>query len=230
MATKKNSSRTGTNDGRARNFATVVYPESAPDNWLNILADSKVPIFVSPFHDRDINPDGTPKKPHYHVITMYEGKKNPDTVAEFFKSFGGVGIEVISSIRGYARYLCHKDNPEKAQYSEEEVKAFGGADYSSVCGLPTDKYKAIGEMMEFCEKEDIYLYADLLIYAKIHRYDWFRVLCDNGTMVIKEYLTSREYGKKHPALSVYAKGTLEEKSAEATVNEDGVITGGTTDD
>ena len=112
---------------RYRNFATVVYPESAPENWLEIIAESKTPVFVSPIHDKDINPNGEPKKTHYHVMSMNEGKKSKEQMIEFFSSFGGVGCEVVNSLRGYARYLCHLDNPEKAQYNPEDVKAFGGA-------------------------------------------------------------------------------------------------------
>jgi hypothetical protein len=83
------------------------------------------------------------------------------------------------------------DNPEKAQYPVEDVRAMCGADYTNVIGLVTDKYKAIGEMIDFCELHDIYSYSDLLKYARMEKFEWFRVLCDNGTIVIKEYLKSR---------------------------------------
>lgn len=65
-----------TRDTRVRNFATVVYPESAPENWQDILSRHCVPAFISPLHDKDINPTGEPKKPHYHVVLMFEGKKS----------------------------------------------------------------------------------------------------------------------------------------------------------
>lgn len=183
---------------RTRNYATVVYPESAPENWKSIIADSKVPVFISPLHDKDINPNGEPKKAHFHVLALYEGPKTPEQARSFFESFGGVGCEVVQSLRGYARYLCHLDNPEKVQYKPDDVIAYGGADYVTTIGLPTDKYKAIREMIEFCDQNGNDCYADLLEYASVHRYDWFRVLCDNGTVVMKEYLKSKSWkeGKK----------------------------------
>ena len=98
-------------DNRKRNFATVVYPESAPENWQEILAGMFVPAFISPLHDKDINPTGEPKKPHYHVVVMNDGKKSIEQAQELFAAIGGVGCEVVQSIRGYARYLCHLDNP-----------------------------------------------------------------------------------------------------------------------
>lgn len=182
--------------GRTRNYATVVYPESAPENWQETLSEMCIPCFISPLHDKDINPDGETKKPHFHVMLMYDSVKTLEQAVEVFSQIGGVGHEIIQSIRGYARYLCHLDNPEKAQYSPEDVTAYGGADYITTIGLVTDKYKAIGEIIDFCEENDIFNYAQLLVWCRANRFDWFRVLCDNGTFVVKEYLKSRAWGCK----------------------------------
>lgn len=190
---KKNSGQ-----GRTRNYGCVVYPESAPENWQVILAEQCVPAFISPLHDRDIDPQNQPKKPHYHVMLMFEGVKSPDQAKEIFKRIGGVGCEVVNSIRGYARYLCHLDNPEKAQYSTDDVRSLGGADYTAIIGLVSDKYKAIREMIAWCKENDIFSYAELLDYCACCNDGWFRVLCDNGTMVIKEYLKSREWQSRQP--------------------------------
>ena len=40
-------------DSRVRNFATMVYPESAPENWRETLAGYFVPGFISPIHDKE---------------------------------------------------------------------------------------------------------------------------------------------------------------------------------
>ena len=178
---------------RYRNYATVVYPDSAPENWQAILSDQLVPAFISPLHDMDTNPDGEIKKSHWHVMLVYEAPKSTDQANDIFNSISGVGCEIVQSLRGYARYLCHLDNPEKHQYPPEDVKALCGADYSSAIGLPTDKYKAIKEMMEYIRQNEIYSYSDLLDYCSLERFDWFRVLCDNGTVVMKEYLKSRSW-------------------------------------
>lgn len=182
--------KTTNGSGRTRNYATVVYPESAPENWQEILAEQKVPAFISPLHDMDFNPGGEKKKEHYHVVIMFEGVKTMEQAEDLLKMIGGVGVEKVNSIRGYARYLCHMDNPEKYQYSQDNVRCLGGADFVSTIGLPTDKYKAIAEMMDYCISERVYSYAALLHYCKEERFDWFRVLCDNGTMVMIEFLKS----------------------------------------
>lgn len=173
-----------------RNWATMVYPESAPEHWQEILADFHVAAFISPLHDLDFNPTGEQKKPHYHVMLMFEGKKSSDQVRQLFDQIGGVGLEVVDSLRGYARYLCHLDNPEKALYNPEDVRCFAGADYHGIIGLAIDKYKSIIEMMNWCKDEKCYALSTLLDFAAEERMDWFRVLCDSGTYVVKEYLKS----------------------------------------
>ena len=194
-----------TKDGRSRNYATVVYPESAPADWIDRLASFVIPCYVSPLHDSDVNPTGEPKKEHYHVLFCFEGKKSKEQISQIVETIGGVGCESVNSLRGYARYLCHLDNPEKHQYSIDDVKSFGGADYITAINLVTDKYKCIKEMIDYCKTNKVYVYADLLEYCSENRSDWFRVLCDNGTVVMKEYLKSAHwkmtsYDKKHEEL------------------------------
>ena len=183
-------------DVRKRNFATVIYPESAPENWREILAGYFVPAFVSPLHDRDVNATGEPKKAHHHVMVMFEGKKSEEQVKNLFDSIGGVGLEKVESLRGYARYLCHLDNPEKAQYNPSDVISLNGSDYSYTIGIVADKYKAVREMIAFCKTNQIVSYAELLEYAAVEQDTWFRILCDSGTVVMKEYLKSVSWGNR----------------------------------
>lgn len=179
---------------RTRNYATVVYPESAPPNWQETLAEFMVPAFISPLHDKDKNPQNEPKKPHYHVLIMFDSVKTAEQAKEVFEAIGGVGCERVQSLRGYARYLCHLDNPEKHQYDSGGVRALCGADYAGTINLVTDRYCALKEMMHYCKTNGIYNYADLMEIAMETNDGWFRVLCDNGTIVMKEYLKSLSWG------------------------------------
>ena len=58
-STRSKKTSTNKGSGRFRNFATVVYPESAPADWLTVLDSLHVPAFVSPLHDADVNADNT---------------------------------------------------------------------------------------------------------------------------------------------------------------------------
>ena len=191
MSEKKSNSQ------RTRNYACVVYPDSAPENWKEIIAESKIPVIISPLHDSDLNPDNVPKKVHAHVMAMYEGVKTREQVETFFKSFGGVGVEVVNSVRGMARYFCHLDNPEKHQYDINQVTCYGGVDYMHLIGTSADKAKAIREMLTYIEEDDVTCFADLLLYASINRSDWFDALINNSAYVIKEYIKSRTWKLHH---------------------------------
>ena len=37
----------------SRCFGIMVYPESMPENWMEILEEYNIPMAVSPLHDRD---------------------------------------------------------------------------------------------------------------------------------------------------------------------------------
>lgn len=186
-------SKKSSGQGRTRNFAAVVYPDSAPDFWQGILAEQAVPAFISPLHDKDVNPTGEPKKAHYHVMLMFEGVKSIEQAEEVFSLINAVGCVKINSVRGYARYLVHADNPEKFQYSVSDVVSLCGADYLNATALQSDKYVAISEMIDFIVENNYFSYAKFMIYCKENRLDWFRCLCDSSTLVIKEFLKSRKW-------------------------------------
>lgn len=177
---------------RTRNWATIVYEPIG--DWVEKLQDFCVPFFVSPLHDQDLDATGQPKKAHYHVLLMFDSVKTDAQAREIFESIGGVGCEKVSSLRGYARYLCHLDDMDKHQYDINSVFSYGStADYVTVIGLPTDKYDSIAEMIDWVDREGVISYASLLRYAKANNEIWFRVLCDSGTLVMKEFIKSRTW-------------------------------------
>lgn len=180
-------------DERVRNFASVVYPESAVENWIDILNDLHVAAFISPLHDKDIDPDGNVKKPHYHIMLMFEGKKDfENQVKPIFDTIGAVGREYIQSLRGYARYLCHLDNPEKHQYNVGDVISLAGADYLECIGLPDDVHKCICEMEAWAIENKCIYYSELSTFARMYKPEWHRVLIHNS-IHISYFLRSLEY-------------------------------------
>lgn len=176
------------------------YPEGnppAPENWKEIIADWLVDCLVSPLHDRDVNPDGSPKKPHWHGILSFDSLKSPEQVAELVAPLNGPKpIKPNGTMRNCAAYLTHANNPEKAQYSPGDVLSFGGIDYREALLRTADKYGYIGEMMDWCDEQGVRSYANLLRFARKEREEWFRCLCDNGTYVMKEYLKTASFDER----------------------------------
>lgn len=182
-------------DKRTRNWTTVFYPESCPEDWEQKIQELCVPAFVSPLHDKDINPDGTPKKPHYHAVLMFNGVKSYTQVKEMVSTFGGVDPKIVNNLVGVARYLVHKDNPEKAQYDPKDVKSFSGADWSELILTPTDIRLTLREIVSFMRKNSINYYDDLLNYCLDHNQEWFDIAMKN-TLSLRSYCVSRATKKK----------------------------------
>lgn len=174
--------------GRTRNYATIMYLDSAPDNWKEIISDWMIPVFVSPYHDNDINPNGTQKQPHYHIQVMFDSVKTVAQAKELFSTINGRGVEVLNSTRAYARYLCHLDHPDKAQYNPKDVLSFCGADYFGIISLSSDRYTVVREMQQFCIDYDVRNFAVLSRYASLFNENWHRALTDNCSYIMERFL------------------------------------------
>lgn len=179
--------------GRTRNWVFIVYPESAPKNWRDILDDFHIEWVESPLHDSDKNDAGELKKPHWHVLLMFEGVKSVEQVKEVSEAVLGTIPIKCNSPKGTVRYMAHLDNPEKHQYDKSKIIAHGGADVGELL-KPTSsaRYMLIREMSEFIRDNDVREYEDLYFYAMEYRFDdWFPILCDSGTYVLDSLLRSR---------------------------------------
>ena len=113
---------------KKRNWAFVVYPESAPSDWIEQLQQRGVVGAISPLHDKDLNATGEPKKAHWHVIVTYEGPTAQSVVERLTERLNAPKPIPLEQVRGYYRYLTHKDNPEKAQYDEKDIQTLNGFD------------------------------------------------------------------------------------------------------
>lgn len=190
------NSKSNNKNTRTRNFASILYPESASPNWLEILKEQHIPFLVSPLHNNDLNPTGDAKKPHYHIILIFDNVKTVEQATEIFKLINSVGCEKINSLKNYSRYLCHLDNPEKAQYKTEDVIAYG-IDYLDIIKSTSNKYKMLEEMQDFCDKYDVVSFYLLCQYARKNNKEWYKTLCDNGSVYMREYLKSKDWSMKN---------------------------------
>lgn len=182
---------------KKRNWAFVLYPESAPKNWKEMLAQSGVQCAISPLHDRDVNPTGEPKKPHYHVILVYGNPTTYSNVKSLTNGRLGQTIpQPLEQVQGYYRYLTHDDNPEKAQYSKNDIEHLNGFDIREFVELSKSEVIRIKrELLAFIRDNKIYEYADLmelLMDGGEETADYFEV-ASNNTVFFDRYLSSRRF-------------------------------------
>lgn len=117
---------------KGRYWAFVGYEDSLPVNYIEILNMTGLPWARSPYHNKDINPTGENKKPHYHFIICWGGPTTFKAVKSLVVGRLHCPIPImLQSPKGYFRYFTHKDNPEKHQYSEKDIKVYNGFDVGS---------------------------------------------------------------------------------------------------
>lgn len=192
MAKKKSSLPA---DGRTRNWCAVVYPDSAPENWRDILDGQHICWVESPLHDQDVNPGtGEVKKPHWHVLFLFEGKKSFDQVQAIIEPLNCTIPQICHEVRGCVRYMAHLDNPEKAQYPIDQIVGHGGADLADLI-KPTasERHEIIRQMISWCKENRITEFQDLMDHAAECEPDWFSALCDSCVIVMTAYLKSARH-------------------------------------
>lgn len=183
--------------GRTRSWTFILYPESAPGNWREILDELFIEWVESPLHDKDVNPDGELKKSHWHILLMFPSVKTFEQVVEIIDVLNAPSPQKAMSAKGVVRYMLHLDNPEKFQYDKSELKSHGGADLSELI-KPTssDRYDLIKEMILFIRDNEITEMKQLLEYAIEERFDdWFPLLSDNSAYIVGQYIKSSRHSK-----------------------------------
>ena len=156
---------------RSRNWTFLVYPDSEKLDpyWRDTLSEMGLQCAISPLHDSDKNKDGTPKKAHHHCVLVFDSVKARDQVQEICRKIGtNEQCQRVLNLKGTLRYLCHLDDPQKAQYKPEDVQVIGGLDYSKMSTSDEDEERnangQIGQILHIVYEYGIYNYADLADY------------------------------------------------------------------
>lgn len=182
---------------KKRNWAFVLYPDSAPKDWREQLQRSGLQCAISPLHNQDVNPTGEPKKPHYHVILAYSGPTSFNVVKALTNGRLGQTIpQALEQVEGYYRYFTHQDNPEKAQYSAKDIQTINGFDIRDFVELTkSEVIRLKREIQAFIRDNEIMEYADLmdlLMDAGEEMADHYEVAANN-TVFFDRYLSSRRF-------------------------------------
>lgn len=167
---------------RHRGFNAVFYPESAPENWREIVDSWHVPALAM-LHDQE------DKKPHYHLLLMFSSMKSLPQVHNLTDQLGSKELQPSYDIRASARYLLHLDHPGKFQYPFSGLEAFSGA---SALDLTVPVGDPFEELMAFVREQGILEYSDLIDYCLDNRRDWV-VWARNHTVYLLGYFTSARY-------------------------------------
>lgn len=120
---------------RSNKWTFLLYKESAPENYLDIIESLHTPYVLSPWHDKDINKQtGEFKKSHKHGALFFDSLKSYSQVSELLTQNLNTPahVEVVLSPKGLYDYFIHAENPEKTLYDIKDIE--------SGCGFDLEKF------------------------------------------------------------------------------------------
>ncbi|MDU1526178.1 MAG: replication protein [Lactococcus lactis] len=185
---------------RTNKWAFLIYQESAPQDYLNILEEMHIPFILSPWHDKDVNRStGELKKSHKHGALFFETLKSYSQVSELLqdKLNSPAHVEVVMSPKGMFDYFTHAENPDKTPYNIEDIE--------SGAGFELDKFLAeqvsdefLNEVIDLIENNDIIEFEELISYARANNYLLLSLVIDK-TYFFAKFLDSRRHNPKRKA-------------------------------
>lgn len=174
---------------RSLAFCCLVYPDSAPSDWLLRLESLQIQACISPLHDSDLTDDGQLKKPHYHVFMRYGSLKSISQAQSDMDTFGGVYPKddnlfvlncFVRSVPVTLRYWCHLDSPDKAQYSVSDVRCFGGLSYMDIINEDVSASSYMFDICDYIRDAHVWRFYDLVLYSRRFKPEWFNVIVRNA--------------------------------------------------
>lgn len=189
---------------RSRNWNVIFYPEDLPEEWQQRLDEQCVPWIEGPVHDLDYNANGEKKKPHVHALFCFEIIKRVEQVKEFFATIFGtsesgsiVGVATPTMCidrRGTVRYMAHLDNPEKAQYDANDIKAHGGMNLSELLySSMEDLERQLSAVHDIINHQDIVEFYDLMEHLRLNNQELFVFVAARYTRYFSELVRSRRH-------------------------------------
>lgn len=152
-------------ESKARHFTFLIYPDSAPTGWLEVLRDIGLPMAISPIHDKDeadqkrveatisdsrniwseeqqeeYRRSHKYKKEHYHVVYVSKTPITPSAVRNRLqRALGNLAVnmvQVVDNIENMYLYLSH----DSASAIEEGKYKYAKDDIVHLNNFDIDRY------------------------------------------------------------------------------------------
>lgn len=189
------------NEKKSKYWAFLLYEDSMPTNYKEIITQWFLPVCISPKHDKDVYEETTEshkkgeiKKTHYHVLLCFGNTTTYKTALNYAKELGANIVKPISSSKGAYDYWTHKNNPEKAQYNEEDMQYFGGFNTRDYIGKTEHEIDiALNTIIHIINDKNLYELKEVYDYLDKMNLTEYRDLIHHKTLFIKEYVKSKKF-------------------------------------
>ena len=181
-------------DKRSNKWAFLIYQESAPKNYLDILEEMHIPFVLSPWHDKDVNKEtGEFKKAHKHGVLFFESLKSYTQVSELLTERLNTPshVEVVMSPKGMYDYFIHAENPEKTLYNMDEIESGCGFDLNQFL-VSNNNDQFLSTMIDIIEEHNFTEFNNLVRYARVENPSLLNLIIDK-TYFFAKYRDSRRH-------------------------------------
>ena len=181
-------------DKRSNKWAFLIYQESAPKNYLDILEEMHIPFVLSPWHDKDVNKEtGEFKKAHKHGVLFFESLKSYTQVSELLTERLNTPshVEVVMSPKGMYDYFIHAENPDKTLYNMDEIESGCGFELEQFL-ITNNNEQFLSTVIDIIEEHNFTEFNNLVRYARVENPSLLNLIIDK-TYFFAKYLDSRRH-------------------------------------
>ena len=181
-------------DKRSNKWAFLIYQESAPENYLDVLEEMHIPFVLSPWHDMDVNKEtGEFKKAHKHGVLFFESLKSYTQVSELLteKLHTPSHVEVVMSPKGMYDYFIHAENPDKTLYNMDEIESGCGFELEQFL-ITNNNEQFLSTVIDIIEEHNFTEFNNLVRYARVENPSLLNLIIDK-TYFFAKYLDSRRH-------------------------------------
>lgn len=202
---------------RSSKWALIVYPDSAPSDWKQLLKLSLVSFAVSPLHSPDPDGSGDERKQHWHVLMDFDSLKSAEQVKKITFLTNGTNPQIVNNPSGYYQYMIHFNDPDKEQFNDgfeaiEQFNGFNGDKYEKYSEKQLDAI--FTDIINIIDENNITEYSqlvNLVVNPEYDKQDYLRIIRHN-TIFFNSYISSRRNMiKKREVLDINQRLLLLEK-------------------
>lgn len=192
---------------KGRVWTAILYPESLPEDWEEIIASWGHPVALSPIHDQDVEDKDDPKrkvkkgdlkKPHFHMILRYPNTTTWSKIKGYTDELNQPVPLICDNIKSAYEYLSHVNQPTKHQYKAEDIKVINGFDITDYVKItPTESNGIRAEVFKTIRGNELYSFCDIVDFF-MSAEDWLSLdYVEANSYFINSYIRSLKDKNEH---------------------------------
>lgn len=181
----------GVGGEKSRNWTFILYPESAPIDWLSQLKLTGLPFAISPEHNLDVDKNGELLKPHRHCFVRFPTARGYTSVLSLTKSLNATIPQKVYSVKGLYEYFIHNGLENKYHYDPADIITGNGFD------LDEKSVNPLPDIFSLIKKERLFEFSLFMDFLVDNRPDLLDIMCNQRYYwIVNKYIESYRFNMK----------------------------------